>query len=136
MVLAGLALAGANRRGEEGEDGILTALEASHLHLDGCDLVVLSACETALGTALPGEGVLGLVQGFRTAGARGVVASLWKVDDDATRLLMDRFHTARLVADPPLSPPEALRRAARALREDPRYSAPRHWAAFVAYESR
>jgi CHAT domain-containing protein len=135
MTLSGLALAGANvRDGGNGDDGILTALEASHLDLDGCDLVVLSACETARGPTESGEGVLGLVRGFQMAGAVNVVASLWKVDDEPTRLLMGRFYEGYLAGKPPT---DALRDAARWLRdskpEGKDLSAPRHWAAFVAY---
>jgi CHAT domain-containing protein/Tfp pilus assembly protein PilF len=141
MRLSGLAMAGANLRdGADGDDGILSALEASYLDLEGCDLVVLSACETARGTAESGEGVLGLVHGFQLAGARNVVGSLWKVDDDATRLLMDRFYEGCLRTEKPLSPAAALREAALWLRDAKPggrdYSAPRYWAAFVAYERR
>ncbi|MCC7138129.1 MAG: tetratricopeptide repeat protein [Planctomycetes bacterium] len=140
MLLSGLALAGANPRdGAHGDDGILTALEASYLDLDGADLVTLSACETARGTAESGEGVLGLVAGFQMAGARRVIASLWKVDDEATRLLMEGVYARMLRTEDPRSPADALREAALALRatKDPagrvRFAAPRHWAAFVAY---
>jgi CHAT domain-containing protein/tetratricopeptide (TPR) repeat protein len=140
MLLSGLALAGANpREGGGGDDGILTALEASYLDLEGCDLVTLSACETARGTAESGEGVLGLVAAFQMAGARNVIASLWNVDDEATRLLMEGFYERLLRAEQPLSPADALREAALALRDrrEPdgtrRFAAPRYWAAFVAY---
>lgn len=141
MLLSGLALAGANpREGGGGDDGVLTALEASYLDLDGVELVTLSACETAKGTAESGEGVLGLVSAFRMAGARDVLASLWKVDDEGTRRLMDGVYARVLRRDAPLAPGEALRESARALREtrDPttgkrRFAAPRYWAAFVAY---
>ncbi|MCC7137686.1 MAG: tetratricopeptide repeat protein [Planctomycetes bacterium] len=140
MLLCGLALAGANpREGGGGDDGVLTALEASYLDLDGVELVTLSACETAKGTAESGEGVLGLVSAFQMAGARRVLASLWKVDDEATRLLMDGVYERLLRTDAPLAPADALREAALALRDRRdadgrrRFAAPRYWAAFVAY---
>ena len=141
MLLSGLAMAGANPRdGGGGDDGVLTALEASYLDLEGVDLVTLSACETAKGTAESGEGVLGLVSAFQMAGARGVLASLWKVDDEATRLLMEGVYERILRGEDPLTPAAALRASARALRDtkDPatgkaRFAAPRYWAAFVAY---
>ena len=83
-LLSGLALAGANQPTEE-DDGILTAEEISFVNLSGCELVVLSACETGLGKAAGGEGLLGVQRAFQAAGARTVIASLWKVDDVATR---------------------------------------------------
>jgi CHAT domain-containing protein len=137
--LAGLALAGANAgAGSRGDDGILTAGEASTLDLDGVDLVVLSACDTARGQVASGEGVIGLVQGFRMAGARRVIASLWPVSDEGTRLLMERIYGGMLREKDPLPPAEALRRAALELRGlgegyGPAVSSPRTWAAFVAY---
>jgi CHAT domain-containing protein/Tfp pilus assembly protein PilF len=140
MLLSGLALAGANpREGGGGDDGILTALEASYLDLDGVELVTLSACETARGTPESGEGVQGLVRAFQMAGARTVIASLWKVDDEATRLLMEGVYERMLREENPLSPAHALREASLALREledaagKPRFASPRYWAAFVAY---
>jgi CHAT domain-containing protein/Tfp pilus assembly protein PilF len=93
-LLSGIALAGANRRptplGQD--DGILTALEVAELDLSAVDLAVLSACETGLGEVAGGEGLLGLQRAFQVAGARAVVASLWTVDDEATRALMARFY--------------------------------------------
>jgi len=92
-LLSGLVLAGANRPAQVGQDdGILTALEVESLDLDGVELAVLSACETGLGEASGGEGLLGLQRAFQVAGARGVVASSWQVDDKATRDLMTRFY--------------------------------------------
>ena len=97
-LLSGLALAGANRPLEPGQDdGILTALEVAELDLSGVELTVLSACETGLGETAGGrqaggEGLLGLQRAFQVAGARGVVATLWDVDDEATRALMERFY--------------------------------------------
>jgi CHAT domain-containing protein len=142
MLLCGLALAGATTgEGGGGDDGILTALEAQALDLAGCELAVLSACDTAGGTERSGEGILGLVRAFRQAGAENVVASLWPVDDEATRRLMTGFYERWLAPERP-SAAAALRAAARALREtaverDGRsvrpFAAPRFWAAFVAY---
>ena len=140
MLLSGLAMAGANpREGAAGDDGILTALEASYLDLDGVDLATLSACETAKGTAESGEGVQGLVQAFQMAGARRVIASLWKVDDEGTRRLMDGVYERMLRRENSLSPADALREAAISLRDlkdasgKARFASPRFWAAFVAY---
>jgi CHAT domain-containing protein len=92
-LLSGIVLAGANRPAEVGkDDGILTALEVEALDLSGVELAVLSACETGLGEAAGGEGLLGLQRAFQVAGARSVVAGLWQVDDKATRDLMMRFY--------------------------------------------
>jgi CHAT domain-containing protein len=139
LLLSGLVLAGANAGdGAEGDDGLLTAAEVSWLDLEGVRLVVLSACQTGRGTVASGEGTLGLVRGFRLAGAHVVVASLWKVDDEATERLMGIFYD-RITEG--LAPARALREAALALREfqgaDGRrpFEAPRYWAAFVAYDA-
>lgn len=139
MLLSGLAMAGASVRAGGGtDDGVLTAAEASYLNLRGVELVTLSACQTALGRAESGEGVIGLVQAFQMAGARCVVASLWRVDDEATRLFMDAFYEGFLDTKAPLSVSAALRRAARKVRasKDPSGRAlggPAFWAPFVAY---
>lgn len=93
-LLSGLVCAGANRPAGEGRDnGLLTASEVGWLDLTGCELVVLSACETALGEARAGEGMLSLQRAFHNAGAAAVIASLWKVPDDATAELMRNFYT-------------------------------------------
>jgi tetratricopeptide (TPR) repeat protein/CHAT domain-containing protein len=92
-VLSGIALAGANRLREgEGDDGILTAVELAPLDLGSTELVVFSACETGLGATAGGEGLLGLQRAAQVAGVRTVVASLWKVDDLETQILMARFY--------------------------------------------
>lgn len=91
-LLSGIALAGANHPQPNGDDGILTAEEVATLDLTGCKLAVLSACETGLGEAAGGEGLLGLQRSFQIAGARTVIASLWKVPDAATRNMMQRFY--------------------------------------------
>ena len=79
--------------GERSQDGILTAEEIGTQNLDGVQVVVLSACESGLGKQASGEGVLGLQRSFQSAGARSVVASLWSVDDAATKTLMVAFYT-------------------------------------------
>jgi CHAT domain-containing protein len=110
-LLSGLVLAGANRKPKPGQDdGILTALEVAELDLGGVELTVLSACETGLGAVAGGEGLLGLQRAFQVAGAKSVVASLWKVDDKASRELMVRFYK-NLWGNKPLSKLEALRQA-------------------------
>jgi len=92
-LLSGLAMAGANLPSKPGrDDGILTAEEVASLNLGAVDLAVLSACETGLGPVAGGEGVLGLQRAFQVSGARTVVASLWKVSDESTRVLMERFY--------------------------------------------
>ncbi len=115
-LLSGLALTGANRAATqavtndpEADDGILTAEEIGTMNLDGVNLVMLSACDTALGQTAGGEGLLGLQRAFQSAGARSVVASLWRVDDDATRTLMVEFYKNRW--EKKLSKLEALRQA-------------------------
>src|SRR5438094_7936351 len=73
------------------DDGLLQVRDIYSLHLTA-DLVTLSACETALGQNVTGEGIIGLTRAFFYAGARSVVASLWDVEDDATSRFMQRFY--------------------------------------------
>jgi CHAT domain-containing protein len=91
-------------------------------------LVVLSACRTALGTRLENEGQIGLVRGFFYAGASDVLATLWSVDDRATAIFMGEFYKA-LLRDR-LPPSTALRRAQNEIRKDARWSDPFYWSAF------
>jgi CHAT domain-containing protein len=93
MLLSGVALAGANRAlHDASEDGILYAIEAQGLNLEGTELVVLSACETAQGQIDYAEGVSGLVRAFRTAGVRYVLVALRTVDDQGASRFMQRFY--------------------------------------------
>lgn len=93
------------------------------------DLVVMSACQTALGKDVRGEGLVGLTRGFMYAGATTVVASLWKVDDEATAELMKRFYIEMLGNRK--TPDEALRLAQNSIRQTPEWHAPHYWAGFT-----
>lgn len=110
------------------EDGILTAYEAAGLDLAATDLVVLSACETGLGEILNGQGVYGLQRSFLLAGARAVIMSLWKVDDNSTKELMINFYTEWL-KDPAADKQKAMRTAQLKLRD--KYKHPFFWGPFV-----
>jgi CHAT domain-containing protein len=116
-LLSGLALTGANQPPrEDSDDGILTALEVSALDLHQTEMVVLSACETGLGRAAGGEGLLGLQRAFQLAGTQTVVASLWQVDDKATEVLMRDFYERLWKQKLPKL--EALRQAQLAMLRD------------------
>ena len=110
------------------QDGFLRLPDIYNLKLPA-DLVVLSACSTALGRDVKGEGLVGLTRGFMYAGAAGVVASLWKIDDEATAELMKHFYAALLQKG--LTPAAALRDAQLELAKQPRWNSPYYWAAFV-----
>ena len=104
MTLGGLALAGANRgimgeTGPDGEDGILYALEAQNLNLEGTELVVLSACDTGKGEVDYSEGVYGLTRAFRTAGARNILMTLWPLNDALAAQFMLDFYENWLSGD-------------------------------------
>ncbi len=117
MVLCGLALSGANRA-EEGAGplaGALTGEELAAMDLSGCELAVLSACETRLGVPRAGQGVASLQRALHAAGVRSAVTSLWPVRDEAARELMLAFYRALWVEG--RSKAEALWSAKRALRE-------------------
>jgi tetratricopeptide (TPR) repeat protein len=95
------------------------------MHLD---LVVLSACDTARGEAVPGEGFVGLTQAFFSAGSQRVLGTLWPVDDQATSEWMRHFYLALRSTR---SPARALRQAQSEMAADPQWSAPYYWAGFV-----
>jgi CHAT domain-containing protein len=124
--LSGIMLSMFDERGRM-QDGFLRLHDIYGLDLPA-ELVVLSACNTALGRQVSGEGLVGIVRGFMYAGAKRVVASLWKVDDEATGEMMRRFYTGMI--EDKLSPAAALREAQLAMWRQPRWRAPFYWAAF------
>jgi CHAT domain-containing protein len=131
MFFSGVALAGANRRAPGSSTGILSAQELAGVDLQGTQLVVLSACETGLGTLERGDEFVGLRRALSIAGARTLLTSLWRVDDQATRTLMGHFYTG-LIAGLPRA--DALRVAQGRVAGDPEHPEWRHpfyWAAFV-----
>ncbi len=125
--LSGIVLSLFDEQGRP-QDGFLRLHDIYNLHLPA-NLVVLSACSTGLGKEIKGEGLIGLTRGFMYAGALSVVASLWKVDDEATAELMKRFYEAMFTQQ--LTPAAALREAQLRMSRDKRWSAPYYWAGFV-----
>ena len=125
--LSGIVLSMVDEQGHP-QDGFLTMADINGLRLSAT-LVVLSACETALGKEVRGEGLIGLTQAFMHAGAANVLASLWKVDDVATAELMKRFYN--LLVTVRLRPADALRMAQLEMQQTRRWAAPYYWAGFV-----
>ena len=126
--LSGLLLSQVDQNGNT-QNGFLTIKDVFN-HKLASDLVVLSACQTAMGKELQGEGMMGLTRGFMYAGARRVVASLWQVNDAATTKLMQQFYQGML-GEKHLTPAAALRAAQIAMWQDKRWNAPQYWAAFI-----
>jgi len=131
LLLSGIVLAGANDKHDGGEDGWLSAEELQSIDLRGCELVVLSACETGKGELAAGEGVLGISRALAVAGARSFMLSLWRVPDAETRGLMQAFYDGLWKEGH--SPEEALRGAQLAVlcadRESGRFR-PSTWGAW------
>jgi CHAT domain-containing protein len=125
--LSGIVLTMVNQDGSR-TNGFMPLHDIYNLNLSA-DLVVLSACDTALGKDIKGEGLVGLTRGFMSSGSRSVVASLWKVDDRATAVLMADFYKSML--EDGLPPAAALRSAKQRLRQEKAWSAPYFWAGFV-----
>lgn len=115
-------------------DDSLSYLDILRTDLTGCELAVLSACQTSVGPERPMEASTSLAQAFLAAGARQVVASLWHVSDESTAELMSDFYR-RIAGDAsagrPLRVAEALHAAKRHLRENADWNSPAHWASFV-----
>ena len=125
--LSGLVLSSVDADGQP-HDGFVALTDILNLQLNA-ELVVLSACRTALGRDVKGEGLIGLTRGFMSAGVPRVVATLWDVQDESTVTLMTRFY--RGVLRQGQSPATALRAAQLAMLRDPRWSEPYYWAAFT-----
>jgi CHAT domain-containing protein len=134
MLLSGIALAGANLElAGTGTNGILFALEAEGLNLDGTELVVLSACDTAQGGLDYSEGVFGLARALRTAGARNVLVTLWKLNDGEAHDFMVDFYKRWLTQDHS-DPAKALRDTQLSWMKQDNRRDPRAWAPYVLIE--
>jgi CHAT domain-containing protein/tetratricopeptide (TPR) repeat protein len=121
LLRSGLALAGANRPAAgdpRAPAGVLTGQDVEAVDLRGCELAVLSGCQTALGDVKRGQGVLGLQRSFHAAGVGTLLTSLWGVHDAATLVLMEEFYS-RLWGKQRLTKLEALRQAQLAILRDP-----------------
>ena len=125
--LSGILLSSYDEFGKR-QNGFLQLHDVYNLKLSA-DLVVLSACETALGKDIRGEGLVGLTRGFMYAGVPRIVASLWNVDDAATAELMGMFYKAMLTEGK--RPAEALRIAQVHMSRTTQWSSPYYWAAFT-----
>jgi CHAT domain-containing protein len=124
---SGLVLSTMTRDGKA-QNGFVSLRDVYQLRAP-VSVVVLSACQTGLGKDVRGEGLIGLTRGFMYAGASSVVASLWKVDDEATAELMKRFYKNML--EDGMTPATALREAQNSFRQHPIWSAPYYWAGFT-----
>ena len=113
-------------------DGILLAREISELDLHSVNLVVLAACQTGLGNVTP-DGVFGLQRGFKLGGAKSIVMSLWKVDDNATCKLMIEFYSNWISKK--MTKHQAFEAAKKAIRETKGWEGPKYWAAFVLLDA-
>ena len=125
--LSGIVLSLIDEKGQP-QNGFLRLYDLYNLKLSA-DLVVLSACQTALGKEIKGEGLVGLTRGFMYAGAPRVVASLWQIDDRASAEFMKRFYQGMLSQK--LRPAAALRAAQVSMQKDKRWNQPHYWAAFT-----
>jgi CHAT domain-containing protein/Tfp pilus assembly protein PilF len=134
MLHSGVALAGANHQlAGKSADGILFALEAQGLNLEGSELVVLSACDTAQGSLDYSEGVYGLVRALRTAGARNVLVTLWPLNDGEARDFMVAFYKNWL-SQVRSDPAKALRDTQLSYLKHDRLRDPRVWAPYILIE--
>ena len=128
LLRSGIVFAGTNLRSSGGEDGILTALEATNLNLQGTQLVVLSACDTGLGEPSIGEGVYGLRRALAIAGTQSQMMSLWKVDDKVTQESMVNYYQKLKEG---FGRGEALRQVQLEMIDNPQQNHPYYWASFI-----
>jgi hypothetical protein len=128
LFFAGASLTLRHQLGPSSDNGVLTAFEALNLDLDGTELVVLSACDTGRGELSNADEVLGLRRSFQVAGARGILMSMWNVDDPATTELMTNFYQEWATSGDAYA---ALRKAALQIKKD--RPNPYYWAPFVLY---
>jgi CHAT domain-containing protein len=124
---SGIVLSLVDERGRS-QNGFLRLQDIYDLSLP-VDMVVLSACQTGTGKEVRGEGIISLTRGFMSAGTSRVVASLWKVDTDATADLMKRFYRKMLREG--VAPPAALKAAQEEVRAQPLWRSPYYWAGFI-----
>lgn len=131
--LSGILLSMVDEQGRP-RNGVLQMHQIFDLRLPA-ELVVISACETAIGKKIRGEGLNGLSRGFMYAGARRVIASLWKVNDGSTSELMNYFYGGLKLRDgvnfTQTRPAAALRAAQLKMMEKPLWRHPYYWAAFI-----
>ena len=125
--LSGIVLSLVDEQGNP-QDGFLKLHEIYNLNLPA-ELIVLSSCRTGLGAEIKGEGLVGLTRGFMYAGAARLVASQWKVDDEATAELMERFYSKILKEGE--RPAAALRAAQIEMWRQKDWKSPFYWAAFA-----
>ncbi len=135
LLRSGLILAGANKAWQNSafitdstEDGILTSMEVANVDLSNCKLAVLSACETGLGDINGSEGVFGLQRGFKLAGVKNIIMSLWRIPDAQSAELLELFYQNCFRG---LTVHESLKQAQKAMSE--KYP-PYYWAGFVLLE--
>ena len=135
LLLSGLLFAGANNTLEgvqtDGENGLLSAYEASLLQLKETELVILSACETGKGEIKNSEGVYGLRKAFSDAGAKNIIMSLWKVDDEVTQLYMTTFYNLWINQEYTIR--DAFQKTQSIIKS--KHPHPYYWGAFILIEN-
>lgn len=130
LLKSGLAFSNANNNSiNTKNDGILNSFEISQMDLSNVDLIVLSACETGLGSDKGNEGVFGLRRAFKLAGVKSMIVSLWQVPDQSTSELMVHFYEFYLKG---FSKKESLKKAQEIIKS--KYQSPYYWAGFMLIE--
>lgn len=140
LTRSGLLMAGCNhillgeKLPKDLDDGILFSKEIAGMNMKNVELITLSSCDSGLGD-VTGEGVFGLQRAFKKAGAQSILMALWKVDDNATRILMTCFYDNYLSRK--MSKTESLKEAQRYVRtyQDGIFADPKYWASFVLLDA-